>query len=276
MQNFIKPVLSAAVLFLLLLTSCTRDDYDLKMVAVKGGDTIWVMNVDGSDRKALTTAEDGICKDPSWSADGDKIVYISDLNPDFRLCTMNPDGSGKQILYSTTLGLLYDPSFSPDGNKIIFGRVDGNLYEYSFSNGSTTSIHVFAPPLQSLSISSAGRICYIYNGGAYVYTTGTGWAIFGAISSYGATYSPDGNNIAYVSGTNLYIVNSDTAGLDGAGLLITTSISDAQIAWDPSGDYIYFETATGISRIRPAAGSIPEVVVNDSAFKYPQIQGKSK
>ena len=277
MQNFIKPILSAAVLFLLILTSCTRDEYDLKMVTVKDNNTIWIMNVDGSDRKALTnTVDDGICKDPSWSADGEKIVYISDLSGTNRLCIMDYDGGGKRILYTSAGGVLYDPSFYPDGNKIILGCVDGNLYEYSFSDAIVTSINTFVPPLQYLSISSEGSICFIDINTAYVYTPGGAWAPVGGNANYGATYSPDGKNIAYAFSANLYIVNSDTAGLDGAGSLITTPISNAQIAWDPAGDYIYYETATGISRIRPAAGSIPEVVVNDSAFKYPQIQGKSK
>lgn len=273
-----KPGLASIISILLILTSCTRDENNLKMVAVKDLNTIWIMNVDGSDRKALTTfAEDGDCKDPSWSADCEKIVYISFSNPDFRLCIMNPDGSGKQILYTVT-NTLYDPSFSPDGSRIIFGCIDNNLYEYSFSTGNVTSINSILSPLQSLSISSEGRICFIDIGNAYFYTPGTGWGSTGVAGSVGATYSPDGKKIVYYYDFELYITASDGAAFDGVGyqVAIGNTVSSFQNAWDPAGDYIYFETASGISRIRPVAGSVPEVVVNDSTFKYPQIQGKSK
>ena len=277
MSNFMKPVLTSIIFFLLILTSCTRDEYNLKMVAVKDGNTIWIMNVDGSDRKALTsTAEDGDCKDPSWSADCESIVYTSNFLGYNRLCIMNSDGSGKRILF-TTVEALYDPSISPDNSRIIFGCTDLNLYEYRFSTGSVTVINTFSIPLVSLSISSEGRICFIDMNGAYVYTPGTGWASIGGNGSFGAIYSPDGRIIAYVNAGLLFIEASDTISLNSSGIILTNTVNvlNSQIAWDPAGEYIYYETALGISRIS-ADNTFPEVVVNDSTFKYPQIQGKSK
>jgi Tol biopolymer transport system component len=278
MHNFFKPVLSAAVLFLLILTSCTREDYNLKMVAVKDNNTIWIMNVDGSDRKALTnTAEDGNCSDPSWSADGEKIVYISELNPDFRLCTMNSDGSGKRILY-VSLDSLSDPSFSPDGNRIIFRCAIGDLREYNFKTGMTVNLNNFGVLITFISLLADGTISVLHMNGWDVYSPTTGvWIPNGGINNWGATYSPDGRSIAYVNSSALYITVSDTSTLDGTGFLLTNAVqvSDSQIAWDPSGEYIYYHTLSGISRIL-ADNTGMELVVNDPDFTYPQIQGKSK
>jgi Tol biopolymer transport system component len=52
------------------------------------------MNADGSNVVQLTT-EVGIDQQPTWSADGSKIIYSTERAGNFEIFTMNPDGTGK-------------------------------------------------------------------------------------------------------------------------------------------------------------------------------------
>src|ERR1700704_2832206 len=83
---------------------------------------IYVMNVDGSDIRQLTTvaANHG---DPVWSPDGARITFGSDREGGGKLnvFVMNADGSGQQAL--THFAPPYeagDTNWSSDGEKIAF------------------------------------------------------------------------------------------------------------------------------------------------------------
>ncbi len=74
------------------------------------GYQIWVMDVNGSNWKKLTSAG-GNNIHPSWSPDGTKIVYHSDEG----ICTVDLQGVCQNLgRYGS------NPSWSPDGKKIIF------------------------------------------------------------------------------------------------------------------------------------------------------------
>lgn len=86
---------------------------------------IYTMRADGSDVTQLTfnRAED---RQPSWSADGNRIVYVSDGD----VWTMEADGTLK---YKRTEGggEVNHPSWAPDGDRIVFeydASIDGELH----------------------------------------------------------------------------------------------------------------------------------------------------
>jgi TolB protein len=80
--------------------------------------TIFIANADGSGERALT--EPGSLNySPSWSPEGDWIVFTSERAGPADLYRIHPDGSGLERL---TNDAAYDdqPAFSPDGKRIVF------------------------------------------------------------------------------------------------------------------------------------------------------------
>lgn len=259
-------------LFAVVSGGCLRQyDDELKMVVIKNSDTVWIMNTDGSDMKAITsTATDGICTEASWSSDCETIVYIKDS---LDLCVMNSDGGDKKILY-TGGSTIINPAFSPDGRRIAFGE-STYLYEYNIETGTKTLLHTATGVIFFISVSCDGKISLLHGAGWDAYRPESGWTSYGASSNWGATYSPDGSYIAYgYNSTSLYLVTAGTAALSGTGTLILSIASNGYPAWDPSGEYIYYQN-NGIWRVRPD-GTGNECVVSDTAFTNPQIQGKTR
>jgi TolB protein len=83
---------------------------------------VWIMNADGSFQRPLTTTADS-SRNPSFSPNGDKIVFSRDGDPPgaSHIWAMNPDGGAQEPL---TEGPVNDsrPSYSPDGGHIVFVR----------------------------------------------------------------------------------------------------------------------------------------------------------
>ncbi len=90
---------------------------------------IWVMDVDGSNKKRLL--HNGATNwAPSWHPDGKRIIFSSNMDDwhadigkfghNFELYLINLDGTGlERITFNTVFDSF--PMFSPDGKKIVFG-----------------------------------------------------------------------------------------------------------------------------------------------------------
>ena len=93
---------------------------------------IYVMDADGGNQQRLTENRQTDWF-PSWSPDGERIVYASDRRGDFEnfeIYVMAADGGNQQKL---TNNRNYDwkPSWSPDGKRVAFmSERDGNAEIY--------------------------------------------------------------------------------------------------------------------------------------------------
>ncbi|HMX95546.1 MAG TPA: hypothetical protein PKC50_09905, partial [Elusimicrobiota bacterium] len=68
---------------------------------------------------------------PSWSPDGQKIVFGSDRTGNNELFVMNADGTGAVQMTSNPGAINSDPAWSSDGSKILFASTrDGNAEIY--------------------------------------------------------------------------------------------------------------------------------------------------
>ena len=172
---------------------------------------IYSLNLD-TDVLTKLTDNDVTDKQPSISADGTKIAFVSNSSGSWAIYTIDADGSNVSGALVTSLQ-SYDghPSWNPDGTKFIY-----NL---------NYDIHV---------INSDGT------GGGNITST-----VFD--DEKNAVWSHDGTKIAYTmkpdSGDyNIYIMNSDGS---GALQLTTDAGIDQEPSWSADDSRIVFSTNRG-------------------------------
>ncbi len=117
-----------------------------------GGDNIWVMGVNGADKRQITKEDFRLLNQPSWSPDGQFIAAKKHFTTGRSL------GTGEIWLYHVSGGggvklverpneqhqkELGEPTFAPDGKSIYFTRnvTPGPIFEYAQdSNGDLFNI----------------------------------------------------------------------------------------------------------------------------------------
>jgi Tol biopolymer transport system component len=107
-----------------------------------GGENIWLMNVDGSNKRQLTKETFTLLNNPTWSPDGRFIAARKHFT------TQRSAGTGEIWMYHVAGGggvalverpnpqhqkELGEPMFTPDGDGIYFSRdtTPGNTFEYA-------------------------------------------------------------------------------------------------------------------------------------------------
>lgn len=152
-----------------------------------GGDNIWVMNADGSDKRQVTREDFRLVNQPSWSPDGRFIAAKKHYTTERSAGTGEvwlyhvSGGGGVQVVERANERLqkeLGEPTFAPDGSAIYYTRntTPGNVFEYAQDSQSG----IFAIERHDL---ATGEV-----------TT--------AVSGYGGAVrpapSPDGKELAFV------------------------------------------------------------------------------
>jgi len=177
---------------------------------------VYVSDLDGANRKQLFQQDGGGAFSPSWSPDGQWVVFgygavFNDReSKPSQLVMERADGSQKRELTSGPLNSGF-PSWSPDGKHIVY--------------------RVWARDQRSL------RILNLDDGKSTQLTSG---------NDNFPKWSPLGDRIAFTretGGTESY--DLFTVRPDGTGLTQLTHApgNDAHSAWSPDGKYIVFSSA---------------------------------
>ncbi len=107
-----------------------------------GGDNVWVMNVDGSDKRQVTKEDFRLLNQPDWSPDGRFIIAKKHFTTERSAGTGEiwmyhvSGGGGVAIVERANENLqkeLGEPVFSPDGEAIYYTRntTPGNTFIYA-------------------------------------------------------------------------------------------------------------------------------------------------
>ncbi|MEM8771724.1 MAG: amidohydrolase family protein [Pseudomonadota bacterium] len=221
-----------------------------------GGDNIWIMNVDGTDKRQVTKESFRLLNNPTWSADGDYIAARKHFT------TQRSLGAGEIWLYHISGGggvklvkrpserhqkELGEPIFSADGQYI--------YYAQNITPGST---FIYAQD-------SNGDLFHIKR-----YEMATGeieTAVSGAGGAVRPAPSPDGKSIAFVrrerTKSKLYIKDLES----GAERKIYDDLDqDLQevwgvqglypnMDWTPDGRSLVFWSGGKIRRLNVATGA---------------------
>ena len=96
-----------------------------------GGDNIWLMNADGSDKRQLTQEDFRLLNSPDWSPDGRFIAARKHFTTERSLGTGEVwlyhvgGGSGVQVVKRQSEALqkeLGEPAYAPDGSAVYYSR----------------------------------------------------------------------------------------------------------------------------------------------------------
>ncbi len=156
----------------------------------------------------LTNSSNAHDRFATWSPDGSKIAFISDMDGEDEVYLIKQDGSGRpEQLTHDFHGMLYQPSWAPDGKRIAFCDKDGKLYVLTLADKKVTQI----------AQNRRGRI-----------------------QNY--PWSADGGSLAFTmddpsgfGGVYIWSVN------DPQVRRVTSELFDSsEPAWDPAGNYLYF------------------------------------
>ena len=221
-----------------------------------GGDNIWVMNVDGSDKRQVTKEDFRLLNQPSWSPDGRFIVAKKHFT------TSRSLGTGEVWLYHVSGGggvplvkkaseqlqkELGEPIYSPDGKSIFYTRdvTPGPIFEYA-QDSNTDLFEIERYDLETGEVSTVAS---------------------GVGGSVRPTPSPDGKKIAFVrrerARSKLYVKDL-TSGEEHK--VYDALDQDVQETWAVSGVYPNMAwTPDSGSVVFWAGGKIRRVNVADGA-----------
>ena len=198
---------------------------DCRHVAYVHDLSIWIADIDGSQRRRLVSEPNTSLQHPAWSPDGQQIAFSSrplhGTAPRSTIGVVNLDGTRKRQLTDATHS-DDSPEWSPDGSRIAFVR--------RFSTNAPGD--GLTPGQSIMSMDPDGR-------GQTQITEPGSW-------TRSPKWSPDGSRIAYVGPGSTFVADPD-----GRNEIRIAAASRRDIAWSPSGDRIALvDTVDGMSRIK--------------------------
>ncbi len=232
-----------------------------------GGDNIWVMNLDGSDKRQVTKEDFRLLNQPTWSADGRFIAAKKHFTTGRSLGTGEvwlyhvSGGGGVPLVKRASEALqkeLGEPTFARDGKSILYTRniTPGPIFQYA-QDSNTDLFNIERYDLDT------GEVTTVASGPG---------------GSVRPTPSPDGTKIAFIrrerTKSKLYVKDL-TSGVERK--IYDALDQDVQetwavtglypnMAWTPDGRSVVFWAGGKIRRVDAdgANGAVIPFKVSDS------------
>ncbi|MFC1715238.1 TolB family protein [Candidatus Poribacteria bacterium] len=223
---------------------------DSQHIALAGSD-VFVVKYDGSDLTNLTN-QGARCSGVSWSPDGSRLAFLSEMTGDWDVYVIDSDGQGLTNL-SNHPAKDVNPTWSPDGQRLAFGsKRDGqmDIYLVDADGGNLKNLtnHPASDRSSAWSPTDSSQLAFISdrNGDDALYLidpdeqdTALLYQAPPRPDYGGPVWSPDGSQILLlldVAMTHTYVI--DVA--SGAARKITGWFVDNSLCWSPDGQYIAF------------------------------------
>jgi TolB protein len=236
---------------------------------VTTGETDAFTIVPGTFSRTNITQSPEFETNPSWSADGERMVVNIASSSGSGLYTMNANGGDVQLVGRVSGG--HFPVFSPDGTKVAFGEApSGNDNNYEVSvigvDGSGYANLTQSPGVDLAPSWSPDGTRIAFNsaraGGFDIYTMKADGSDVQRVTTSGMAlepdWSPDGTRIAYMDAGgggdgNIHVINADGTG----DVNIGRYGYETDPAWSPDGTKIAFV-------YQPEVGVMYEIYVMDA------------
>jgi Tol biopolymer transport system component len=232
--------------------------------AADRGVSLWLVRVDGSGSREVTTCAPADCSQPVWSPDGSKVVYermdIAGESSRLGLPTLwwldVNKGETQPVFQDVQLPGI-NPSWSPDGAWLSYGTPDGNVRLYNLATGENRILDsflsaavVWSPDSKSVLLRDVltqeqGFVTHLFH---YDLESGELTDLNEDPNQENnlAAWSPDGEWVAMVRrdlavtmGDQIWLVRPD--GSEARQLTHTPEVLHGSLAWSPDGRTILFD-----------------------------------